>query len=372
MREYRKRNSSVELLKIIAIILIVFSHAMPDDETLSHYSSINLNIATKDIQYFIISLIHNMGQIGNDIFLVCSSWFLIESEKVNKNKILYMIGDCVTISIGMLLVFMLLGYKLSNGYIVKQFFPITFGNYWFITCYILLYLIHPLLNVIIKNITQSALLVLNCFFIVLYCLISFSTYGYLFFYSPLIGFVGIYFLVAYMKKYMQRTINNRRKGINILGVGILGWLIQNIVILGLALNTGFLSKQVHICNQFINLFYILIAVGALIISNNCMLYSKKINYYSAMSLIIYVIHCNRIVRDYVRFDVFDYILTKYSYEHILLWVLVFAIISLMITSILAFIYMKCIHEKIKKICDMLFIKINPVCVKIEEWLLNID
>ena len=102
----KQRNSNIELLKIIAMIMIVFSHGMPDGDTEMIRSAINLGTATTNVQYFVIGLIHNMGQIGNDIFIVCSAWFLLDSNATKVKKIASMIGDCFAISVIMVLFFL--------------------------------------------------------------------------------------------------------------------------------------------------------------------------------------------------------------------------------------------------------------------------
>ena len=77
----KKRNSSIELLKLISIILIVLSHA-----------AASAPIATKNGGGDLVLLnslkitITNLGQIGNCIFFVSSVWFLLESYNVKINK----------------------------------------------------------------------------------------------------------------------------------------------------------------------------------------------------------------------------------------------------------------------------------------------
>lgn len=74
------RNSSIELLKIIGIILIVMSHVI---QTLSSSNSmvgiqdyiLNISIATTNIQYLILAMLQSSGSFGNTIFFVCSDGF---------------------------------------------------------------------------------------------------------------------------------------------------------------------------------------------------------------------------------------------------------------------------------------------------------
>lgn len=133
----KKRNSSIELLKLISIILIVLSHA-----------AASAPIATKNGGDLVLlnSLkitITNLGQIGNCIFFVSSVWFLLESYNVKINKAIKMIVESFCTSVFCLAIVLLAGYNIPLKEIVFSFFPLTFGFYWFISCYILIYLIHP-------------------------------------------------------------------------------------------------------------------------------------------------------------------------------------------------------------------------------------
>jgi len=208
-----QRNSSIELLKILAIILIVLSHSMPDGDVAVYSGAIDINTVTSNLQLILAGYMKNLGQIGNDIFLVCSAWFLVDSDKVKTEKITNMIGDCFVISVGMLAIFSLAGYKFPIKYIIKQFFPVSFANCWFLTCYLLLYAIHPLLNIIIKSVKKETLLCFNLTFFILYNCMGFVMGNSLFYFSMLIGFIGIYFFVAYIKVYLNESSSNNKTNV---------------------------------------------------------------------------------------------------------------------------------------------------------------
>lgn len=85
----KERNSGIELLKIIAIVLIVISHVVYTLKTVNPYISYNgyvvdLSIATADIWKFILAIFSYFGALGNSIFFICSAWFLLRSSKYNK------------------------------------------------------------------------------------------------------------------------------------------------------------------------------------------------------------------------------------------------------------------------------------------------
>ena len=100
----KERNSSIEILKIIAIVLIITNHAI---QTLGANGNlyvpfegygIDLNGVTSNIQFLIISMMRYSGIIGNTVFFVCSAWFLLDNATVSKKKILLLLADMWFIS----------------------------------------------------------------------------------------------------------------------------------------------------------------------------------------------------------------------------------------------------------------------------------
>ncbi len=193
------RNSSIELIKIIAIIFIVLSHSMPNGDINKHSSAIDINLGT-NFQMSSIQLMHNLGEIGNAIFLICACWFLLDSKKTNGEKIATLIGDAFFVSVVSLIIFSIMGYKFPLNYLYKQFIPVMSGNSWFLSAYILLYAIHPLLNMIIEMLDKKRLCSISvCLFIMYSCIyLVLANKG--FYYSRIIGFVTIYFITAFVKK----------------------------------------------------------------------------------------------------------------------------------------------------------------------------
>ena len=155
------RNSSLELLKILALLLIAISHSAPIYGNKNSIAYIDLNIASNELTMFVLVFFKCLGQIGNVIFIVCSAFFLVDSKNTKKEKTINIIIDSFIISIFFLIATIVAGIDLSYKEIIKQFIPIILGNNWFIGCYLLLYIFHPILNMIINNLEQRKLLRLN-------------------------------------------------------------------------------------------------------------------------------------------------------------------------------------------------------------------
>ena len=86
-RMKKERESGIELYKVIAIFLIVLSHVI---QTLTEPNYvlgigegtfINIATATTDLDVLLLALFRICGALGNNMFFICSAWFLVNSKK---------------------------------------------------------------------------------------------------------------------------------------------------------------------------------------------------------------------------------------------------------------------------------------------------
>lgn len=202
-----KRNSGIELIKVFAILLIVLSHVvqtLADENLYIPYSNyaVNLRHATTDFQTFVLIIFRYSGALGNSIFFMCSAWFLLESKKVNMGKLFTMIFQVWSISFICLVAALLIkGGNIPFILIIKALFPFNFNTNWYVVCYVIFYAIHPMLNYCIDSLKQENLLKVATILGVLYC--GFNYIHGAFYSSDLIVWIAIYFIMAYIKKYMR-------------------------------------------------------------------------------------------------------------------------------------------------------------------------
>lgn len=283
---YNNRQSGIELLKILAIFFIMIYHcqnsitsgvikAFPDLAELS----------------FPMQLIYYSGQIGNWIFFLSSVWFLTDSRKINPNKIMNLISDTFVISMIFLFSFLTAGVDIDKEMIIRSFFPTTFGNNWFITCYLLLYAVHPLLNIVIDKISQKQHLAFCITFFPIYFILNFFVDD-IFFSSKLIFFIIAYFLMAYAKKYMREIISSRKTNITLLLGGL-------ILLISMQIYADLVDKPWKFC-LLNNPSLLIIAFSLFNLFRAMKFHSKALNYISSMSMLMYVIHENFIFKKDIR------------------------------------------------------------------------
>ena len=358
---HKERNSGIELLKIFAVVIIVFSHAMPVPKgggTEQYY--MDLSLATNSIQRLIIVLFRYGGQLGNDIFIISSAWFLLESRRMSLKKVLYLIGDCFAVSVVFLICFLASGYSIGIKEIIKQFMPTYMAGNWFICCYLLFYMIHPALNMILERLDKEKLLAADMGLIFVYCGLQVLRPGSMY-YSELIGFICIYFIVAFVKKYMGKLSGLRKVNIKVLLFSLFGNFALIIITDILGLYIGLFSTQLTRWCQFMNPFLILAALAVFLLAKEKKFVNRPINYISGLSMLIYIIHCNRLIIDHFIGDVFKYIYYNYSYEYELLWVILSGSCLLVFGTVLSIVYKNTLQKISHRVCEIIYNLAGKIC-----------
>lgn len=355
----KKRNSSIELLKILTLFALCFSHCLMS-------TGIMFDLSTSNVIIIFGQLMRCFGQLGNIIFVTCSSYFLLESTYVKKEKIIGFIFDAFIISMLFLISFSIVGMDINTKDFIKSFFPITFQNNWFITCYIMLYIIHPYLNKIIKSVDKKELLKINVFFVALYSIIQFLL-PTKFYFNNLIGFIEIYFITAYVKLYLKKFKSNIKINSILLFIAIMCNTVLLVLTNYLGLSIELLSNKVLMWNNLANPFYIIIAITLFNIFERYSFNNKTINYLSSCSLLFYMIHENLLFRNYVR----PLLFLNEQLQFILFKCALVAVIIFIISMVLSLIYKSTIQKIVYKCSSIILRKLSLVYEKIEEVLLKI-
>lgn len=363
MEKIKSRDSNVELLRIIAILLIVLSHSVPFFSNQNFISFVNLDLSSSDVNTIIMIIIRSLGQVGNVIFIICSAYFLVDSKRVKISKIIKIFFDATIISIACLLIFgVKLGFERTPENIVSSFFPTIYRyNYWFICCYILLYALHPVLNVVVENLSKRKLLLLNVCLITLYSIIN-MVYEKTFFYNELIGFIEVYFIVAYMKKYMLNFQKSISKNRIIFIVSLFLHILFIISLNDLGLKEPYLNDKMLYWVIISNPFVILISLALFNLFKNLKINSSSINFFASLTLLIYMISDNYFIRENLKPRFFDY----YYGKNVLSLVGVEFLRTVCITGIIAILY----KLTIKRVTDILSEWLSSQIEKVGSKILN--
>jgi len=130
-----KRNSTIELLRIVCMLLIIFGHTIQE-----HHDVFSLVSPEEIVKLFGLSACC----VAVNAFVIITGWFGI---KFRWERLLRLDVQAVFYSVGLLGVAVALGWhQISVRTDIFYLFPLLTKRYWFITCYAVLYLIAPWLN----------------------------------------------------------------------------------------------------------------------------------------------------------------------------------------------------------------------------------
>lgn len=138
------RNASLDLLRILSMLLIILMHSI--DHTGVLEASSKAGIGT----FVLVRFLYMLTQISVNCYVMLSGYFLVRS-RFRLKKILEIWMEVAFYSFVIKLIFMLTGQiPFSAVALASCFFPILTGRYWFVTIYIGLYLLSPFLNIAIR------------------------------------------------------------------------------------------------------------------------------------------------------------------------------------------------------------------------------
>ena len=144
----KERDSNIELLRIICMIMILNLHTFLVPETLT-WKTINYPIILKIIS-------ESLSICAVNTFVLISGYYSIKWKWKGFFSLVYQVY---------FFVFLIYIFLLAIGFIQFSWTDLFFRStclthaYWFITSYIVLYVLAPILNVFINNVTKKQLTV---------------------------------------------------------------------------------------------------------------------------------------------------------------------------------------------------------------------
>lgn len=337
-----RRNSSIELLKILAILFIIINHVTQTaGMTINEYVSfplsygVDLTSATCDFQTFLLIIFRRFGALGNDIFLICSIWFLLGSQRISSKKLSDLICETWFISVIIMLLFVLWGVKLKPSLIIRSLLPTTYCNNWYITAYLLLYAIHPTLNYVVTRLKKRMHMITVLVLFVLYSILGTLNNDF-WYYTHFMYFVMVYILMAFLKKYIADKPNvfYLKMLISVISAQLACILVVNIM----GLYVGVFDHRMMMGAKTSNPFCLAIAIFLFYIIKKKPLDNVVINYISKLSLLIYLVHENILVRLIARPFAWNLICERYGIDHRVLMVLIVSLLIFAISLIICMVY----------------------------------
>lgn len=285
------RESNLELLRIVSILIIILSHYVGHSGFDFTGEGLSFN------RLFVESF--RLGAVGVDIFVLISGYFLVSSE-FKASKFIRLECEILFYSIVLGITFFLATDLAGMKDLIYSFFPSLSNSYWFISTYLLLYLLSPFLNKLIHALNQKwharLLIILYAVYVLIPTVTNFTLAGT----SNIMLFFMLYLTAAYYHLY-GGPMGTKTAG-NFL-MALLSFLfIACSTMLFDILNTrfGIMRYDASYFTSAYSLPVILCALGLFLGFKNLKIsYHPAINWISGCTLGIYLLHDNNFMRTFL-------------------------------------------------------------------------
>ena len=276
-----KRQSNLELLRLVAMLMVMVCHAI------GYVNETDL-AGTAGMAKLAIS---QLCLVCVNVFVMISGWFGIKASLKGVAKLLFQVWFLALLCFG---VFATLGLPVSFK---KDLVPyLLFGyGYWFVVSYLILYVLSPVLNAFAEKASRKEFrCVLIAFFaaeFVFGFLLDAGHFDYGF--SPLF-FVGLYLLARYARLYPDKLFSFS-KGTDLavyLGASVLSMV-------GFWFGYKWFGMGFHL-NHYDSPLCIIASLYFLLFFSKLGLQSRLINWLAVSAFAIYLIHTNSLVLPYFR------------------------------------------------------------------------
>lgn len=292
------RKSNIELLRIVAMLMIVGHH-------FSVHSGFSFPEGTLTLNRLWLQLLQYGGKIGVDLFVLITGYFSVTSQKFKTEKLIKLWLSVVFWSVVTLIVFVAFGLQEFNGFALwHRLFPIVFQEYWFVSAYFVLILLSPFINRLLAGLSEKQHRLLMILLIVLWSVIpTLSGMGVQS--NDLLWFACLYVFAAYLQLHgalpakAGKVRKERKSGAYFLFAGATVLLVMGLTAGFDALKlTGSFFRDylyhmqmlpVFIASVFIFQAFLKLPIG----------HSRVINLIASAAFGVYLIHDNYYVRVYI-------------------------------------------------------------------------
>lgn len=199
------RSSNIELLRILAMLLIIGHH-------ISVHSGFGFPAETITVNRLWIEFIRIGGKLGNCIFVLITGYFMVQSTASPARKLVKLWFQMATYTMVCCTLFYLFGgASFSWKEFVKAFFPIIFGSrWWFARTFFILLLLSPFLNKLLHALTRAEYRAMLAIMTVCWCLAPTFT-DVAIESNNLLIFIYLYALAGYIHLYPPRPSVSGKK-----------------------------------------------------------------------------------------------------------------------------------------------------------------
>jgi len=352
----KARNSNIELLRIISMMMIISLHFW------GHCVDIS-NVEMFSFTYFFGWFFRGLSHVAVNVYVLISAYFLCKSS-FKFNKLIKLILEVWFYSVLIYALCCITGKTTpSFGGILHAGLPILFGEYWFATIYVGMYIISPFLNKALSAFDKKEMGRLIWVLLLLFSLIP-----NILFYSKwlnfgegygIVWFVVLYSIGTYIREYVniEELRKNKRELYSLCALFLFLPVISKALIA--AVTTLIIGHQVASGAFFLNNSVIILPASVLVLLTFLSLgirseggvFSKCVNFIAGSCFAVYLIHDNNRVRN----DLWDFVYSHLDVNSLnIVWQYFSWIIVIFVICVLIDLFRRLLFWSVNSISNRIF------------------
>lgn len=262
MAEVKVRQKNLEKLRCLAMMMVVILHFLGKGNLLGDVTA--REMGSVGVAAWVLEA---LCIVAVNCYMLISGYFLCESSfKLSRLLTLYLQVWMYSVGVGLAAWAMGLvpAEEINTHYFLRLLFPVSMGHYWFMTAYLFLYLLLPLVGMAVKRMSkeQLNLVLIACLgvFCVLKSVLPFRLeedgQGYDF-----LWYLCVFLVAAYIRKFGVRFLERRWRCICLYLGSCAAMLLELFLLRELYLQRGSFGLILKISFEYNHIFVLLAAVG---------------------------------------------------------------------------------------------------------------
>lgn len=256
-----KRNANMDLLRMISMMMVTMLHALTKSDLLPFMGN------EVSANGWIAWVLEVFSVPAVNIFMLISGYFLISSG-FKIGRMVEIVLQTLFYSAGTFGLFLLLGKvppaSMNNYDFFQYFLPIHMETYWFVSAYVIIYLLLPLITSGVHAMTEKQLQGVILLLLVFECVIksflpvrlSTDTKGYSF-----LWYLTLFLVGARIRLYGFKIVKTARRGWLIYTASTLLILAEIFFMSQIQVRTGRLKEMTTVSLEYNHILVFLSAVG---------------------------------------------------------------------------------------------------------------
>lgn len=258
----KPRMANLELLRCLAMMMVIVLHYLDKGNILPELGGVGMNatgVAAWILEAFCI--------VAVNVYMMISGYFLCTSSfKLSRLVQLWIQVWSYSVVVGLLAAFtgILPAAEVDTHYFLTLLFPVSMGHYWFMTAYVFLYLLLPLIGMSVRKITKEQMQLSLVLLLLAFCVMKTilparleqDAKGY-----DCLWYVCVFVAAAYIRRFGVRILESKMRALALYVVACLGIVAETFLFRYIYMKTGSLGLIMNISYEYNHLLPFLGAIG---------------------------------------------------------------------------------------------------------------